>query len=110
MADNNNNNKHPEDVLTKDWSGKHKAGHILDAGNAEYYDTGTWGTFEPVLHEDICIQCLRCWVACPDSAILVNEESEVIGFDLKHCKGCAICAEICPTKPEKAITMEKKNL
>jgi pyruvate ferredoxin oxidoreductase delta subunit len=38
-----------------------------------------------------------CWVSCPDSAIIVKD-SKVVGFDLDHCKGCGICAAVCPIK------------
>jgi len=48
-----------------------------------------------------CIQCLLCWVFCPDGAI-VTEDRKVKGIDLVHCKGCGICACECP---QKAITM-----
>ena len=42
-----------------------------------------------------CTQCLFCWVYCPDSA--VNVEDEKVGaFNLEHCKGCGICAKVCP--------------
>lgn len=83
------------------------AGVIEEAGNAHNYETGSWGTFKPVLNLDICIQCLFCWVYCPDSAILV-EGGQVVGIDYDHCKGCSICSVECPTKPEKAIVMVKK--
>jgi pyruvate ferredoxin oxidoreductase delta subunit len=83
------------------------AGVIEEAGNARNYDTGSWGAFKPVLNLDICIQCLFCWVYCPDSAILV-EDGQVVGIDYDHCKGCSICSVECPTKPEKAIVMVKK--
>ena len=40
---------------------------------------------------------MLCWLFCPDSSILVDAENEkMIGFDLKYCKGCGICAEVCP--------------
>jgi Pyruvate/2-oxoacid:ferredoxin oxidoreductase delta subunit len=35
--------------------------------------------------------------------------SKMTGFDLKHCKGCGICAQVCPVKPNKAITMMKEE-
>ncbi|MBC8277767.1 MAG: 4Fe-4S binding protein [FCB group bacterium] len=99
----------PEDLLTKNWDQIPRGGHVLEAGCANEYETGTWTTFKPVLDLDLCIQCLQCWVFCPDSAIEVEGE-EITGFNLFHCKGCGICAEICPTKPEKAILMVKKDL
>jgi pyruvate ferredoxin oxidoreductase delta subunit len=40
---------------------------------------------------------------CPDSSIMVKE-GKVIGVDLKHCKGCGICARECPPKV-RAFTM-----
>jgi 2-oxoacid:acceptor oxidoreductase delta subunit (pyruvate/2-ketoisovalerate family) len=43
-----------------------------------------------------CVDCLLCWVYCPDSAILL-EGTSFGGIDLDHCKGCEICAEVCPT-------------
>jgi len=27
-----------------------------------------------------------------------NGNPEVIGVDLEHCKGCAICSSVCPVK------------
>jgi pyruvate ferredoxin oxidoreductase delta subunit len=32
---------------------------------------------------------------CPDSSINVADE-KVTSFDLDHCKGCGICAQVCP--------------
>jgi pyruvate ferredoxin oxidoreductase delta subunit len=40
-------------------------------------------------------QLSLCWVYCPDSAIVLEGET-FTGFDLDFCKGCAICAEVCP--------------
>jgi len=98
----------PSDILSLPWDKIPRGGHVLEAGNTEFYETGTWSTFKPVLDFDICIQCLQCWVFCPDSAIEVEGEL-ITGFNLFHCKGCGICAEICPTKPEKAIKMVLKE-
>ncbi len=78
-------------------------GMILEAGNAVEYETGSWRTMRPIRDEEKCIHCLRCWIYCPDSAILV-EEGKVVGIDLEHCKGCGICARECPSRVQ-AITM-----
>jgi pyruvate ferredoxin oxidoreductase delta subunit len=70
-------------------------GKIVDAGNAREYETGSWRAMTPVVDLDTCIHCLQCWVFCPDSSIDVKDE-EMVGFHLRFCKGCGICAEICP--------------
>ena len=41
------------------------------------------------------MNCLLCWLYCPDSAIALDGET-FTGFDLDYCKGCGICAEVCP--------------
>ena len=78
-------------------------GDILEAGTAEEFETGDWRSEKPIFHEDRCIQCLQCWLHCPDSSILLKE-AKMVGIDYKHCNGCGICAKICPTKP-KSIEM-----
>jgi pyruvate ferredoxin oxidoreductase delta subunit len=69
--------------------------HIPDAGNSELYETGGWRTFKPVINFEKCIQCLYCFIFCPDSSIKV-EDAKVVGVDYDHCKGCGICAAECP--------------
>ncbi|MBS3784265.1 MAG: 4Fe-4S dicluster domain-containing protein [Anaerolineae bacterium] len=81
----------------KGWKEIPIGGMILEAGNAEEYDTGDWRAFRPVFGEGECINCFQCWLYCPDSSILVDvENEEMVGFDLEHCKGCGICASVCP--------------
>jgi len=64
--------------------------------------TGSWRTFIPNVDPDKCINCQMCWFYCPDAA--VNRGEEVISFNLDYCKGCGICAEVCPVK---AIEMRR---
>lgn len=83
-------------------------GDVLEAGTAAQFNTGDWRSQRPVFYEKNCIQCLICWIVCPDSAVNVADQ-KVTGFDYDHCKGCGICDHECPTKPDKrAITMEKE--
>jgi len=70
-------------------------GMIVEAGNAVEYLTGGWRAFRPVLDSEKCINCLICWIYCPDTSIFVEEE-KMRGFDLDHCKGCGICSSVCP--------------
>jgi pyruvate ferredoxin oxidoreductase delta subunit len=65
--------------------------------------TGDWRSNRPVLlARDAClavkagkITCQLCWVYCPDACI-----TKSIGpvIDLTYCKGCGICAAVCPAK------------
>lgn len=41
-----------------------------------------------------CTACDRCWLACPDCAVLV--EGAEYRVDLDHCKGCLLCVAECP--------------
>ena len=84
-------------MAAKTWQEIPIGGMVLDAGNSIEYKTGDWRAFRPVLGEAECIHCFQCWLFCPDSSILVDTENEtMIGFDLDHCKGCGICAAVCP--------------
>lgn len=79
------------------WKSIPLGGLILEAGNSVEYKTGGWRAFRPVRDAERCTNCLICWIFCPDSSIVV--ENEKFGrFDLDHCKGCGICAQQCPVK------------
>lgn len=88
----------------KGWQQIPIGGLIAQAGTAKKYKTGDWRTFKPRRDESKCIHCLLCWIYCPDSSILVKD-GKMIGFNYDYCKGCGICASVCP---KKCITMEKK--
>lgn len=90
-------------IILKGWKNLPLGGVVPQAGNCDLYYTGSWRTFRPVLDADRCIHCLICWIMCPDSAVVVRE-GKCLGFDLMHCKGCGICAEVCPDKV-KCIAM-----
>ncbi|MCS6964888.1 2-oxoacid:acceptor oxidoreductase family protein [Thermoflexus sp.] len=87
------------------WFELPRGGLILDAGNAIAYRTGDWRTFRPVVEMEKCTHCLYCWLYCPDDAIQVRG-GRFLGFDEAHCKGCGICAAVCPPK---AITMVEES-
>jgi len=90
------------------WKDLPIGGLITEGGTAAKYKTGDWCTERPIWDPEKCINCLICWVYCPDSAIIVDEEGKMAGVDLDHCKGCGICAEECPPKA-KAFTMVSES-
>ena len=92
----------------KGWKEIPIGGLILEAGNAAAYKTGSWRTFRPAHCREKCSNCLFCWIYCPESAVKVKD-GRVVGIDYDHCKGCGICAKVCPLKPEKAIKMLKER-
>ena len=83
--------------LNAGWKTIPIGGKIVEAGNAREYETGSWRAMRPVLDKEKCINCLQCWVFCPDAAIDV-QDGEVVGFHLRYCKGCGICSSICPVE------------
>lgn len=68
---------------------------IPTAGNSDDYITGGWRSERPWRSDEKCTQCLLCWIVCPDTSVMVADE-KVVDFDLDHCKGCGICAQVCP--------------
>lgn len=68
---------------------------VIEPGNSENFYTGDWRSSIPDLDKSKCINCLTCWVYCPDSSIIV-ENGKIQGLKLTHCKGCGICAKVCP--------------
>ncbi len=86
----------------KGWKEIPEGGLILEGGNATKYNTGSWRPVCPVRDEEKCVNCLTCWVFCPDSSVIVKD-IKIVGMDLEHCKGCGICAKQCPKQAIKMV-------
>lgn len=78
---------------------------IYEPGTAQLTNTGDWRTQTPVWLTDKCRQCLLCVPYCPDSSIPVVDLKRT-DFDFMHCKGCGICAKVCPFE---AIAFQKEG-
>lgn len=78
-------------------------GSRVHGGGAEKFETGDWRSLTPVVDMSTCIDCMTCWIYCPDSCIIVKN-NEMVGIKLTHCKGCGICAKMCP---KDAIVMKE---
>ncbi|MGQ9554758.1 MAG: 4Fe-4S binding protein [Anaerolineae bacterium] len=79
----------------KGWRELPIGGVIEEAGCSRELNTGAWRAFRPVVNKEKCINCLQCWMFCPDMSVKV-EDGKMMGYDYYHCKGCGICADICP--------------
>ncbi len=89
---------------------------IVKGGTSLQEKTGAWRFFRPIIDEDSCTGCGRCYLFCPDSAVKITViETKVargrkrllFEFDYDYCKGCGICAEECPSGAISMIPEEK---
>lgn len=83
-------------------------GLIDEPGTATEYETGDWRAERPVFQPENCTDCLICWIYCPDSSIEVKD-GKMLGIDLDHCKGCGICAAVCPINQRAERTGELED-
>jgi 2-oxoacid:acceptor oxidoreductase delta subunit (pyruvate/2-ketoisovalerate family) len=72
-------------------------GGVVLRDEATHPLTGGWRTgLKPAADLERCVDCLLCWLYCPDAAVVL-EGTAFAGFDLDYCKGCELCAAVCPT-------------
>ncbi|QOR36749.1 4Fe-4S binding protein [Clostridium sp. 'deep sea'] len=64
-----------------------------------------WRTFKPVIDFSKCVNCLRCFLVCPDGAI--DKSGEKLEIDYDYCKGCGVCAYECKLKAIDMVREEK---
>ena len=57
----------------KGWKDLPPGSVVLEGGSAVKFKTGSWRAFKPIWLEENCIQCLLCWIYCPDMAIKVKD-------------------------------------
>jgi len=90
------------------WKEITRAGTIYQVGNSREYETGDWRSIRPVYAKEKCIHCLICWRYCPDSSIIVTD-GKFDSFDYDHCKGCGICANVCPADAIEMVSEDDSN-
>lgn len=103
----------------KDWQELPLGGVVVEGGNSADYETGTWRTSRPEWIAENCVNCLTCWVFCPEDAYLLKDgvspkgtpRKEIAGINYYHCKGCGLCVRECPVNKKgrkTAIAFEKE--
>lgn len=78
-------------------------GPAFDGGHLTEKNAG-WRTFRPVIDNEKCVMCLRCYLVCPDGTIYKSEEGLDIDYDF--CKGCGVCAYECNVEAIKMVKEE----
>lgn len=67
-------------------------------------ETGTWRILRPIIDDERCVYCGSCEKHCPTGVVTVHREETtlkktpngMVAIDYTYCKGCGICANICP--------------
>jgi len=106
---------------------------IVPAGTSRYRDMSFIGAQLPVYNASKCIACGLCTASCPDSALIstiTDRPLEQAGRYFKQfktppkgipwerfalnlnadpsaCKGCGLCAQVCPTDALKMVSKNK---
>jgi 2-oxoacid:acceptor oxidoreductase delta subunit (pyruvate/2-ketoisovalerate family) len=87
------------------WDELPVAGTVARA-DAPRPDTGGWRTgLKPAVDLSKCVNCLLCWMYCPDSSVVLDD-AVFTGFDYQTCKGCEICAAVCPVEAIRMVPEE----
>ena len=83
--------------------GTRKCGSDIDMSRPRVGEaglTGDWRNSRPAVDATLCVAakqgkvtCQICWIHCPDACISQGMPPAV---ELTYCKGCGICAEVCP--------------
>ena len=82
------------------------AGPLMAAGTSRAFATGDWRQQRPVLDLEKCVHCMLCWLYCPDSSFIARD-GRIAEIDLTYCKGCGICAEVCPPKARAIVMVQE---
>lgn len=48
--------------------------------------------------EDKCTHCGACVVMCPTDALMIDNQTRKVIFDLDKCIACELCIDPCPTR------------
>ena len=72
-----------------------KPGINVAPGSSKENKTGSWRNYYPVFDKTICTACSMCELYCPEGIVFGDKEHK-FDADLDYCKGCGICAQVCP--------------
>jgi len=65
-------------------------------------DVGDWRYRSPEVEKSKCSHCGQCYLYCPTGCI--EDKGPYFEANLAFCKGCGICAKVCPIEAIKMTT------
>ena len=74
---------------------KPRFGVVVQPGTTRDQKMAGWRVYKPRYLQDKCVGDRSCELCCPDGAVF-REGKRKFQVDLDACKGCGICAEMCP--------------
>lgn len=70
-------------------------GVVVQPGTTREEKKTGWRIYRPRHLQEECIGCRECELLCPDGAVFRLGKKK-FDADMDACKGCGICAEMCP--------------
>lgn len=82
---------------------------VAKPGSSMSNETGSWRTErKPKFLQENCIACRLCYLVCPEGCIS-GKKKNTYHSDYRYCKGCGLCADICP-KDDIIMVPEEENV
>lgn len=81
------------------------AGPWADPDELFAIKTGEWRYQRPVTKVGKCCQCGTCYLFCPTGCI--SDRGTYFAADLEYCKGCGLCARLCPVSAIMIVREER---
>jgi len=69
------------------------------------FPSGQMKVQRPVVDVAKCSYCGTCYLFCP-TGCFVDKDGTYLEANLDYCKGCGVCAKVCPVH---AITMVREE-